>query len=307
MSNSKYDDDSFEDDLIEEFGLKDDDETISDLDNELRQKEENLGMQAPEEEYIFDEEEEKEKKKKKKKKKKKGLNTKRVLIIGFIIILICIIIDASLIGYKLIYKEVIDVKPILIYSNKPVVYDNTSINRRIHDHVPVVNINNSSMNDINNQVNKIYNNYLKNNPVYFRYDYSINNDVISIVLIYKNQTDLEDYYSYKFKTFNISLKSLSLYNNDLLLDKYDLKLSDVHKRMREDFQKKYEELIEKNYIDETYSYNKLITDLELSNFTKEVNYYVEDNKLYVYRSFNINNNKKISSYFKESSYKFYIK
>jgi len=307
MSNSKYDDDSFEDDLIEEFGLKDDDETISDLDNELRQKEENLGMQAPEEEYIFDEEEEKEKKKKKKKKKKKGLNTKRVLIIGFIIILICIIIDASLIGYKLIYKEVIDVKPLLIYSNKPVVYDNTSINRRIHDHVPVVNINNSSMNDINNQVNKIYNNYLKNNPVYFRYDYSINNDVISIVLIYKNQTDLEDYYSYKFKTFNISLKSLSLYNNDLLLDKYDLKLSDVHKRMREDFQKKYEELIEKNYIDETYSYNKLITDLELSNFTKEVNYYVEDNKLYVYRSFNINNNKKISSYFKESSYKFYIK
>ena len=77
--------------------------------------------------------------------------------------------------------------------------------------------------------------------------------------------------------------------------------------MREDFQNKYEELIEKNYIDETYSYNKLITDLELSNFTKEVNYYVEDNKLYVYRSFNINNNKKISSYFKESSYKFYIK
>ena len=307
MSNSKYDDDSFEDDLIEEFGLKDDDETISDLDNELRQKEENLGMQAPEEEYIFDEEEEKEKKKKKKKKKKKGLNTKRVLIIGFIIILICIIIDASLIGYKLIYKEVIDVKPLLIYSNKPVVYDNTSINRRIHDHVPVVNINNSSMNDINNQVNKIYNNYLKNNPVYFRYDYSINNDVISIVLIYKNQTDLEDYYSYKFKTFNISLKSLSLYNNDLLLAKYDLKLSDVHKRMREDFQNKYEELIEKNYIDKTYSYNKLITDLELSNFTKEVNYYVEDNKLYVYRSFNINNNKKISSYFKESSYKFYIK
>ena len=304
MSNPKFEDDSFEDDLIEEFGLKDDDETISDLDSELRTKEENFGMQTPEEEYIYYED---PKQKKKKKKKKKGLTTNKVLTIGFIIIFTCIIIDAALIGYKLIYKNKIDVKPLLVYSDRPVIYDNNTINAKLHDHVPIININNSSMNDINNQINKIYNNYLINNPDHFRYDYCVNNDILSLVLIYRNKTDLEDNYTYKFKTYNISLNSLTIYDNDLLLVRYNLELSNVHKKMREDFQKKYDDLVEKNYIDKSYNYNRLITDLELSNFTSEVNYYVEDEKLYVYRSFNIYNNSKVTSYFNESSYKFYIK
>ena len=307
MSNPKFEDDSFEDDLIEDFGLKDDDETISDLDSNLRSKDENLGMQAPEDIYIYDDEEEKEKKKKKPKKNKKKNTTNKILVIGFIIILICIVIDAALIGHQLIYQNVVDVKPLLINLEQSVIYDNDSINKKENDHIPCININNSSINDINNQIIQIYNTYLSNDPDYFRYDYSVNNDILSLVLIYRNRSDIEADRSYKFKTFNISLNTLSLYNNEFLLSKYNLKTSDVHKKMRDDFYKKYEELIKKNYINESYSFNQVITDLELSNFTSEVNYYIEDNKLYVYRSISIYNNKKLTSYFNESSYKFYIK
>ena len=303
MSNSRYDDDSFEDDLINEFGDKDEDASLSELESELRPKEENLGMQAPEEEYIYEE----EKPKKKKRKSTKTYPTKRILIIGFIIILLCIVVDTVLIGYKLIHKDIVDIKPLLVYAEKPIIYDNSTINKKMNDHVPIININNSSMNDVNNEINKIYNNYLNSNPDYFRYDYSVNDDILSLVLIYRNKLESESNYSYKFKTYNISLKVVTLYDSNLMMDKYKLKISDVHKKMREDFQNTYDDLLRKNYINETYSYNRLITDLELTNFTSEVNYYVDNNKLYVYRSFNIYNNKNITSYFNESNYKFYIK
>ena len=303
MSNSRYDDDSFEDDLINEFGDKDEDASLSELESELRPKEENLGMQAPEEDYIYEE----EKPKKKKRKSTKTYPTKRILIIGFIIILLCIVVDTVLIGYKLIHKDIVDVKPLLVYAEKPIIYDNSTINKKMNDHVPIININNSSMNDVNNEINKIYNNYLNSNPDYFRYDYSVNDDILSLVLIYRNKLESESNYSYKFKTYNISLKIVTLYDSNLMMDKYKLKISDVHKKMREDFQKTYDDLLRKNYINKTYSYNRLITDLELTNFTSEVNYYVDNNKLYVYRSFNIYNNKNITSYFNESNYKFYIK
>ena len=303
MSNSRYDDDSFEDDLINEFGDKDEDASLSELESELRPKEENLGMQAPEEDYIYEE----EKPKKKKRKSTKTYPTKRILIIGFIIILLCIVVDTVLIGYKLIHKDIVDIKPLLVYAEKPIIYDNSTINKKMNDHVPIININNSSMNDVNNEINKIYNNYLNSNPDYFRYDYSVNDDILSLVLIYRNKLESESNYSYKFKTYNISLKIVTLYDSNLMMDKYKLKISDVHKKMREDFQKTYDDLLRKNYINETYSYNRLITDLELTNFTSEVNYYVDNNKLYVYRSFNIYNNKNITSYFNESNYKFYIK
>jgi len=306
MSNSRYDDDSFEDELINEFGDKDEDESLSELESELRPKEENLGMQAPEEEYIFDDSYE-EKKPKKKKKSTKTYSTKTILVLGFIIILLCIVIDATLIGYKLIYKETIDIKPLLVYQEKSVIYDNTTINKKMNDHIPIININNSSINDINNEINKIYNNYLNSNPDYFRYDYKVNDDILSLVLIYRNKLDKENNYTYKFKTYNISLKTVSLYDDNLILTKYKLKLSDVNKKMREDFQKTYDDLLRKNYIDETYNYNRLITDLELTNFTSDINYYIDNNKLYVYRSFNIYNNKNITSYFNESNYRFYIK
>ena len=45
------------------------------------------------------------------------------------------------------------------------------------------------------------------------------------------------------------------------MDKYKLKISDVHKKMREDFQNTYDDLLRKNYINETYSYNRLISDV----------------------------------------------
>ena len=307
MSNSRFDN-SFEDDLINEFGDKDEDESLSELENELRPKEENLGMQAPEEEYVF--EEEKTKKRKRKKKKKIVITdktTKVLFIIGFIIILTCIIMDTVLIGYKIIHKEAIDIKPLLVYSDKPVIYDNNYMNKKRDDHIPIININNSSINDINNEIIGVYNDYYKNNPDYFRYDYALNDDILSIVLIYRNKLELEENYTYKFKTFNINLKTFSLYDNDLLLLKYKLKLSDVQKRMRSDLKQTYEDLLKKNYIDESYSYDRLIMDLDLSNSTSEINYYVEDNKLYLYRRINIYNNDKITSYFNEYSYKFYIK
>lgn len=319
-NNSNYDDDdSFEDDLINEFGDKDEDDSLSELESKLRPFEERLGMQVPEEEYIFDrgyldelnelgkERKIEDKSKIIKKIEKERKNTKLILKVGFVIILLCVILDGIIIGYRLLNKEVIDVKTLLLYNEKPVVYDNNSINKRINDHVPIVNLNNSSMNDINNEIVTIYNNYNSSNPDYFRYDFAISDDILSIVLIYRNKLDQEQNYNYKFKTYNISLKTLTKVDDKYILSKFKLDKSDVHIKMRTDFNKHYNEMINKNYINDTYSYNSVINDLELSNFVSETNYYLDNNKLYVYRSFNIYNNKKITSYFDESCYKFFIK
>ena len=303
--NPKDLDEDYEDELINEFGDKDELDSVSDLDSNLRDKDEKLGMQSKEEDYIFD-----KKNAKKSKKKKKDIENKltnKLLIIGFIIVLLCIIVDGVLIGYKVFHVEEVDVKPLLMYKDKAVIYDNNNMEKQVNDRVPIINMNNSSINSINNDVIKIYNIYYKNNPDYFRYDYSVNNDSISLVIIYRNKLDDEYHYSYKFKTYNINLKTLTLMGNEYILDKYNLNLSDVNKKMKNEFNKTYLELLRKNYIDESYSFDRLIVDLDLTNITKDINFYIDDNKLYVYRSYDIYGNDKVTSYFNESNYKFYIK
>ena len=303
-------DDSFEDELISEFGDKDEEESLSEIESKLRPKEERLGMQAPEDIYIYDNDYIAELGKKDNNSKiikKEERNTRLIIKVGFIIIFICVILDAIMIGYRLLYKDKIDILPVLLYTEKPVVFDNATINKKQNDHVPFININNSSLNDINNEINRIYNNYNNNNPDYFRYDYAVNDNMLSVVLIYRNKNESETNYSYKFKTYNISLKTLYRVEEDYILGIYKLKKSEVHKKMKEDFYKHYEELIKKNYINDKYSFGSVIDDLELSNFVSETNYYIEDNNLYVYRSYNIYNNEKLSTYFDESCYKFFIK
>lgn len=306
--NSKNDiDDSYEDDLINEFGDKDEEESISELDSNLRSKDENLGMQAPDEEYIFDKSYLKDKTKKRRDRVIDKTVYKRIYIVCFIIIFACIFLDALLISYKVLNREEYNVKELLLYKDKAIIYDNTTIDKKINDKVPIININNSSVNDINNSINNIYNTYLINNPDYFRYDYSINDDTISLVLIYRNKLEEESNYTYKFNTYNISLKTLSCLTDKQILDKFRLNNYDVYNRMKKDFQKTYDDLLTKNFISETYDYNKLIIDLELSNYTVGINYYIDNNKLYVYKFFNIYNNQNLTSYFNEYNYKFYIK
>ena len=58
IDNQEYDD-SLDDELFDEFGDKSESQSLSDLDSELRSKDERLGMQAPEEEYIFETKEKK--------------------------------------------------------------------------------------------------------------------------------------------------------------------------------------------------------------------------------------------------------
>ena len=307
MDNKEYDD-SLEDELFDEFGDKSESQSLSDLDSELRPKEERLGMQAPEEEYVF-EDEKKEKKKTKKGKKKEISNqqTKRLIIAGIIIVVICIIVDLTLIIYKNHYQNKIDIKDLLLYTDKPVVYDNQATLKKPTDKIPVINLNNSAINDINNEVTLIYNNYYINNPDYFRYEYSINNDTLSLLIIYRNKEETDTNYKYTFKTYNISLNTLTNLTENQILDKFKINSVDVSKKMDEEFSKDYNDLIKRNYIEKNYDYNVLKDELGLFNIVQNVNYYIENNKLYVYRYFDIYGNERVTSYFKEDNYKFYIK
>ena len=309
IDNQEYDD-SLDDELFDEFGDKSESQSLSDLDSELRSKDERLGMQAPEEEYIFETKEKKEKKKKIKKDKRKEISnqqTKRLIIAGIIIIVICFIVDITLIIYKNYHQDKIDINELLLYTDKPVVYDNQATLKKPTDKIPVINLNNSAINDINNEVALIYNNYYKSNPDYFRYDYSINKDTLSLLIIYRNKEETDTNYKYTFKTYNISLDTLSNLTENQILDKFKLNLVDVSKKMDEDFNKDYNELIRRNYIENNYDYNVLKDELGLFNITQNINYYIDNNKLYVYRNFDIYGNERTTSYFKEDNYKFYIK
>lgn len=192
--------------------------------------------------------------------------------------------------------------------NKDLVY--TRFKRNIEGsktEVPIINIDSKDVDNINTEIVATMNEFLKEEYNVSDYEYSINKNILSIVLVMINN-DTETTPKLSFKTYNINLKTLKKITNKELLNIYNTNDIEVSVSIKQQFQEYYNEELSLGYINKNEcDYECFISLRGIEDYIDKVEYYVDDNKLYAYKEFNPYSIYEEEDYYNIDSFMFYIK
>ena len=194
------------------------------------------------------------------------------------------------------------------YDNKDLVYTVKSTKKDIfHVYVPYVNIKDSAIKEINEDINSYVDDYIDKEMVILSYEYDTNGKVLSLAVKtvdYEN----ENYPLVYFKTYNINLETKKLISDNEILDAFDITSSDVNSAIEKQFKKWYKNLIKEGYFAESEcDYDCFLDSRGVENYMDEISYYIDDGKLVVFKPFSFYSIYKEEEYFKEEDFKIIIK
>ena len=228
-------------------------------------------------------------------------NSKKIPIIisvGIILIVLVIVLSLGLKGTNTsLVKE---------NSKKAFVY--TIDSKKNGDYfidVPYVNIKGTSIKSINEDINSYVENFIDKDMVRLSYEFEINGKVLSLVIMAADY-DTEDVPSIYFKTYNISLDTRDLLNDEDLLSAYDFSYDDVNASIEKKFEAWYEELKEEYFDEDECDYDCFLKYRDIGSYINDVNYYVKDGNLIAYKPFVFYSIFGEDYYFKDTDYKFEI-
>lgn len=219
-----------------------------------------------------------------------------ILILVFIIIIITSIYLVNRKNYN--YTKLLDNKELNI------VYDKVNTTK---DKVPFININNKVINDINEDINSVYENYLIFSPDGFTYNYSVSDNILSIIITAHLIHPESTHYDIMYKSYNIDLEKMKLLTNEEILKKYNITEEKMEFYLYNKFLNYYNDLIEKKYFSEKQcDFETFLENKNIDNILDDNNYFINNNHLELYKYFNIFTDYKEEDYFNEESFHFII-
>ncbi len=170
--------------------------------------------------------------------------------------------------------------------------------------VPYINLKSSIIGNLNKEIVDMANGYLQNKNNVISYDYKISGDILSIVIqINCYDRPLPEVF---FRTYNINLAEQRMIGEDELLDLYGIDEEDVSAKIKEKFEYFFKDERDKKIFDEECDYNCFLYMRGIKNYTDNINYFVDNSKLYVYKEFNIYSIYNEEKYFKNTDFKIEI-
>ena len=227
------------------------------------------------------------------------LKDKKVIImLIFISILIISIIFYLSSNKKYNYTKILDNK------NYDIVYDKINSDK---DKVPYININNSLIFNINQEIDSLYQNYLIFSPDGFNYDYSVSGDILSIIIKSYVVQPESTHYDIIYKSYNIDLKEMKLLTNKEILDRYNISEDKMKYYLYNKYLNYYNDLIEKKFFEEKQcDFSCFLENKNIDYFLEDDNFYINNNHLELYKYFNIFTEFNEEKYFNEDSFHFII-
>ena len=222
------------------------------------------------------------------------------LIIAIIIISIIII---SVIIF-LINNKKYNYTHLLENRDYDIVYTKTNTNI---DNVPYININNDSINKINQEIESIYQNYLIFSPNGFNYSYSVSGNILSVIITAQVVHPESTHYDIIYKSYNIDLANLKVLTNKEILDKYNISEDKMKYYLYNKFLNYYNDLILNKYFTEKEcDFNSFLESKNIDFMLDDFNFYINNKHLELYMYFNIFTKYKEENYFNEDSFHFII-
>lgn len=212
----------------------------------------------------------------------KDKNKSKLLIIMIAIFLITLII-----AYAISNNNSKDFNNIKKDKSKYLVYTgyNKANTTNYKVSVPYVNINSEIAEAINEDITKFADPFVRSKKSAVNYEYDVNGIILSLVV---KAVDYGTEYAPKvyFRTYNFNLDTLELLDNSVLLDYYGVTEQDVELKIENQFKTFYqEELQQKYFAPNECNYECFLNYRNITSYLSDINYYVKEGKLIVYKPF----------------------
>jgi len=203
-----------------------------------------------------------------------------------IYLLICILITLLLIAFNY-YRSDYNYLKKKIY--KPLVYTKykKSNNKEVLVQVPTINIRNKIVEKINNEIASDLEKFLKKDNNKVTYEWELNGKVLSLVI---EKVDNNTLYTpeIKFKTYNINIEEGVILSDSDLLNIYSISREEISKKIESQFMDHYKKELDEGYFDEhECNYECYLGWRNIDNYLDNVEYYIHDKNLYVYKEFSV--------------------
>ncbi len=237
------------------------------------------------------------------KEKKLNTNFKKGIIITLSAILILLIgytyfTRKNMENYNNIKK---DKSKYIVYSR----YENT--NEQYPKRIPYININSEPVEAVNDDIQILCNQYFDIEKSMIDYEYDINGIILSVVVKILN-TETEYAPKPYFRTYNINLDTKKVIANEALLEYFQVNSKTVEKKIQQQFEKFYKEIIMNEYFDpKECNYSCFLKWRDVDNYLDNVTYYVEKGNLIAFKPFVFESIFGEENYFKDSDFEILIK
>lgn len=184
------------------------------------------------------------------------------------------------------------------FKNKDYVF--TSIEQNKNTKCPNININSDEIDKINNEIIEKYYLVITNKSNKMDYKYSINNNVLSLIITVTNKDAENDIEKKEFISYNIDLNTKKMLKNDELLKMYNLSQSEINNKVYAELRKAYEEEAKDFYIESgECDYDCYLIIHEVDDLNSKLVYYInEKNKILGYLNHELE-----TIYFEKNNYK----
>ena len=175
--------------------------------------------------------------------------------------------------------------------------------------IPYINLNTQFAKELNEQLSTLASTYRKsdtsNNSISYRYN--INANIVSLVVILKSINE-NDELTFDFVTYVFDLdKGAKVLDDEEILSRYNLTEEDVSKEIRKQMKQKYDYEVKEEILPSTCDFNKCFLKLRnIDQFTDNANYFIENEELVVYRSYNVYSKYEEENVYSREDFKFYI-
>ena len=235
--------------------------------------------------------------------RKKGQDTtKLVMILAVAIFLVIIILFYAVNKNKdLNYNDIKENK------SKDLVYTRYTKNTNNYSvEVPYVNMNIGVVAGVNEDIVLFVNDFMDSNKAYIGYKYNISGHILSLIIQivdYDTDTVPETY----FRSYNINLTNGDLLSEQAILDYYGVTTSQVESIIESQFQDYYNEEVAEGYFSkEECNMSCFLTYRDMNGYMENINYFINNGKLYVYKPFQVYSIFGEEEYFKDTDFEFLI-
>lgn len=169
--------------------------------------------------------------------------------------------------------------------------------------VPYINIDSSDIKSLNESIVEFCNNYINTEDIKLKYEYSINGNYLSLVI--KIINDKEYPSKMIFKTFNVNLKNRTALSDEDLMNYFNINQDIVNARIHNRFLEMYKDEVAQGYIVEgECDYTCYLGYRGVDDYLTDLNYYIKDGKLVVFKPFVYSSIFGEEEYFTEDSFIF---
>ena len=203
------------------------------------------------------------------------------------IIMIIIVISFLLVGlvaYGIVKLNTNNYRSLKEDSSKDIVYTIYS-NSKYSQEVPYINLKGDIYKEINNNIQEIAGEYLDKETGTITYDFNLNGNFVSLVLVIKEYTG--DVPRNNFYTYNIDTTNKQLLSKEALIDYYKTNNDEIKNRVLYELEKAYKEKIDSGDItEELCDFDCYISWRGSQNLDPEnYSYYIKDGYLAAYVPF----------------------